>query len=378
MRILNRSNTIRLFFVSIGAILVTIASVQFFSHLKTKVLIPEIYEKRHTDLLSSQRVLDSIREDTSALPRLTIQDIFDNTFQKTETSTEFLFVGDTGLVRSINAKTVSLGDFRWPFIHVADLLKHADLAVVNLEGPLVPNCPVVDEGMVFCGSPDNVKGLLFAGIDIANIANNHIGDYGEAGYKFTVDLLKQNTILPYGNTKEGRPEIALFEKGGTTYAFIGFNQIYPDKPYIAKANDEIIRRAVSEAAQKSDCVIVSFHWGIEYTHDPSREMVQLAHAAVDSGADLVIGHHPHWIQPVEIYQGTPILYSLGNFVFDQMWSQKTREGLIARVLFSNSVVYDIMLIPVIIEDYGQPRIANERDASRILSHISNISANLSL
>ena len=100
-------------------------------------------------------------------------------------------------------------------------------------------------------------------------------------------------------------------------------------------------------------VIATFHWGNEYSHR-SLHQVELAHLAVDSGADVVIGHHPHWVQEVETYLGKPIYYSLGNLVFDQMWSEETRTGLVVKLNFSGSTLISQEQIPIKIFDYGQP------------------------
>ncbi len=112
------------------------------------------------------------------------------------------------------------------------------------------------------------------------------------------------------------------------------------------------------AKSQADLVFASFHWGNEYSRHSKRQEV-LAHLAIDSGADVVVGHHPHWIQEVEEYRGKPIYYSLGNLVFDQMWSDPTRKGLILKLTFSGSKLQSRELIPIKIFNYGQPVISKE-------------------
>ena len=119
--------------------------------------------------------------------------------------------------------------------------------------------------------------------------------------------------------------------------------------------------------------IVSFHWGQEYVDRPSESQIRTAHKAIDAGADLVIGHHSHCLQSVEIYQGKPIFYSLGNLVFDQFWSQATREGLMIRVSFNNDRLVMVRLFPVVINELGQPFLANQAEGSRILSRVRQLS-----
>ena len=111
------------------------------------------------------------------------------------------------------------------------------------------------------------------------------------------------------------------------------------------------------------------HAGTEYTRKPNQRQIDFARAAIDAGADIVIGHHPHWIQDIEIYQGKPIFYSLGNFVFDQMWSQETREGLIVKIQISNAKVQKAELMPIIIDNYCCPRLADEEEKVKILKKI---------
>jgi poly-gamma-glutamate synthesis protein (capsule biosynthesis protein) len=136
---------------------------------------------------------------------------------------------------------------------------------------------------------------------------------------------------------------------------------------VASAFVERVAREVGSLKQEANFVIVAFHWGREYTHDPTDRQVELAHAAVDAGADLVIGSHPHWVQGIELYKGKLITYSLGNFVFDQMWSQETREGVIAKYVFDEDGLAAVTFQPVIIEDYSQPRLATKEEARTTLA-----------
>lgn len=125
---------------------------------------------------------------------------------------------------------------------------------------------------------------------------------------------------------------------------------------------------LSDNAQ-ADVVIPYFHWGSEYVGVPDGRQRSLAYAAIDAGADLVLGAHPHWVQTVEWYEGKPIVYSLGNFVFDQMWSRTTRQGVIATFTFAGSEVIKTRYSPVLIEDYSQPRLATGTDYWAVLSRM---------
>ena len=157
---------------------------------------------------------------------------------------------------------------------------------------------------------------------------------------------------------------------------MGYNEVGIENQAVFDDLKNRIKREIGTAKQNSDLVIVSFHWGIEYTTQPKPRQKELAHLAIDSGADLIVGNHPHWIQPVEVYKDKLIVYSHGNFVFDQMWSQKTREGMVGKYYFYNNKLIDAEFFPVIIEDYGQPRFAMDTQKEKILKRFKEESLKL--
>src|SRR5690606_2312827 len=136
----------------------------------------------------------------------------------------------------------------------------------------------------------------------------------------------------------------------TNIAFLGYDDIEVQQG-VSKADPDIIRKEIQEARNMADIVIVQFHWGVEYVSQPSERQRKLGMLAIDSGADLVIGNHPHWIQPIEIYKDKLITYAHGNFIFDQMWSEKTKEGVIGKYYFYNNKLVDAEYMPIKIHDY---------------------------
>lgn len=279
--------------------------------------------------------------------------------------------GDVMLGRAVNQKSVRLNNFAWPFEKTADLLKSADITLINLEGPIINNCTPTNVGMIFCADAKSIDGLKSAGIDIANLANNHIGNHGEKGLGETKKLLENKGIL-----FSGIGQIAFKEVKGVKFAFLGYNDIPPRVTGISWANNEDIVRDIKRAKESDSVVIVSFHWGVEYTDSPTKRQKELAHLAVDSGADLVIGNHPHWFQPIETYKDKVIVYSHGNFVFDQMWSKRTEEGIVGKYTFSGRKLTNVELIPVIIDNLGQPRIAERNEKNNILEQMKKESSKL--
>jgi poly-gamma-glutamate synthesis protein (capsule biosynthesis protein) len=276
--------------------------------------------------------------------------------------------GDIIAGRSVNYLTTASGNFSLPYEKTADLMKSSDITFVNFESPLIKNCPITVDGMIFCGDERNIEGLKFSGVDIANFANNHIGNFGLEGIENTVKVFDSNNILYTGL---GDP--AILDIRGKKFGFLGFNEVADAGPYVSDAKKELIQQQIEDLRGRVDFVIVAFHWGIEYTLEPSESQRNLAYLAVDSGADLIIGNHPHWVQGVEMYKGKFISYAHGNFIFDQMWSRETREGVIGKYVFDDGGLTEVGYYPVIIENYNQPRFATEEEAKVILDRMRSSS-----
>lgn len=223
--------------------------------------------------------------------------------------------GDVIPARLVNVAATNRHDFLWPFRPTADYVRNADATFINLESPLLAGCPTRSTGMVFCGNTGFVDGLTTIGTKVANLANNHVnaGPDTEA----TAALLQQHGIQAATNL--GPP--AILDVKGLKFAFIGTNAVTSGPPVDREALKAVIQHARSQA----DVVVVQFHWGKEYERQPMiaagvapDDPIELGHLAIDAGADLVIGNHPHWVQGVEIYNGHLITYAHGNYVFDQV------------------------------------------------------------
>jgi len=262
--------------------------------------------------------------------------------------------GDVIPARSVNAQTAARNDFTWSWKNIAPITSQGDITLINLESPLLSDCPVTQEGMVFCGNARHSEGLVEGGVDIANLANNHSANHGESGLTETVSLLESKNIKTTGLSSA-----ALQTVNGMRFAFLGYNDIYGSISPVSWADIPVMESQIRQAKQDADIVIVSIHFGEEYTASPSVRQVELAHAAVNAGADLVIGNHPHWIQPVEVYRGKWITYAHGNTIFDQMWSEETKKGVIGIYTFSGKTLADVSFIPTSIRSYGQPEIISD-------------------
>jgi len=270
--------------------------------------------------------------------------LFGQLLKEKEEPIVLIAVGDAMLGRSVNAKMRSLNDFTYPFLKTAQFLSSADLTFINLEAPFYNSCPTTNEGMKFCTDPRAIDGLVFAGIDVANLANNHIRNYGVEGVALTQSLLRENNI-----------DFLSFEENflvklirGTKFGFLGFN-------LTSGYQEEEIIRQIREEKAKVDILVVSFHWGLEYAQEPSSGQVRLAHQAVEAGANLILGHHSHVIQRTEDFQEAKIIYSLGNFVFDQPWSEQTKKGLVGIFSFQDKKLIKSEFKEVYIQNLCQPK-----------------------
>lgn len=285
--------------------------------------------------------------------------------------TTVIATGDIIPARTVNWQVTRMGNFTWPYEKTADVLKSADITFVNLETPLLSKCPTTVEGMIFCGSDRNVEGLVFSGVDVASLANNHAGNHGIEGIQETIALLERNGIAPTGVGKPVYKEVR-----GVRFAFLGFNQVGAPERGIAWASPPDIQKQIKEARKNADVVIVTYHWGNEYVSEPDPIQVELGHLSIDSGADLVIGNHPHWVKPIEIYKGKLITYAHGNFVFDQEWSEKTKEGVVGKYTFYQNALIDIEYLPIRIVNYGQPYFAKGEEKEKILEEMKKESLKL--
>jgi poly-gamma-glutamate synthesis protein (capsule biosynthesis protein) len=275
-----------------------------------------------------------------------------------------LATGDFIPARSVNFQTIKNNDFTWAWQNVSDFLKTSDLTIINLESPLLKDCPVTNEGMIFCGNAEHIKGLLSADIDIANIANNHYGNHGQEG------IDESNQILTDAGIGISGGENIFYQKiKDKTIAFLGYNEIEHYHKTLGEINEDQIERDIKEAKNAADMIIVSYHWGSEYQTQPEKYRIDLAHKTIDWGADLIIGNHPHWIQPVEIYKDKIITYAHGNFIFDQEWSEETKRGVVGKYTFLGNQIIDTEFIPVFIHDYGQVDIANNSLKNQILDNM---------
>jgi poly-gamma-glutamate capsule biosynthesis protein CapA/YwtB (metallophosphatase superfamily) len=268
--------------------------------------------------------------------------------------TRILFGGDVMLSRYVGVRARANSDPALPLRDVADLFHSADIAFVNLEAPFSDRGRKVESGMVFKAEPEMVAALQVAGIDIVSTANNHARDCGEHGVEFTLDWLAKNGVATVGTGLT--PEIAhqgtILERNGVRFGFLAYtydqsNGNHSDSDdRVAMLDPVRVTTDVRNLLERAGVVIVSMHAGIEYQRQPNAAQRRFAHAALDAGASVVVGHHPHVTQPVESAPNGVIFYSLGNLVFDQFQRKETQWGLVADVRFNGAKLAGYGVIPV--------------------------------
>lgn len=255
-------------------------------------------------------------------------------------SGNMLIVGDIMLGREVERKMVRSGsDF--PFVGTVDMLKGATIALGNFEAA-IPRTHVETPDFNFSLSVKKEFGevLASAGFDVVSLANNHANDFGRDDLDHTREVLTKAGIVTFGDPGYVNEfTTTVVAVGSTNVGLIGLHAV--DKEIATSSITEAFR-TVNDV---SDVQIAYVHWGTEYTPLHNAYQQQLAHELIDAGIDAVVGHHPHVVQDIELYDEKPIFYSLGNFIFDQYFSQAVQEGLMLRLIFiENSIDYE--LIPI--------------------------------
>ncbi len=279
--------------------------------------------------------------------------------------------------------------YDYPFKHVAPLLDNAEVVLGNLEGPLTSICNsemALDKEYVFRSPAEKVApALKKAGFNLLSLANNHILDYGVSGMNDTIESLSAHHIDSVGaggDIHQARAGTIIKTAKGNL-GFLSYSLTFPEyfwatenTPGTAFGHEQQIKDDIKRLKKQADNVIVSFHWGREKTTELRPYQPRLGRAAIDAGAALVIGHHPHVLQAIEKYNGGLIIYSLGNFVFGS-YSPDARTSVIARITLYNNIFHSAEFIPINVlnsEVIFQPRILENAAAADTIKQINRLSA----
>ncbi|HEX8369383.1 MAG TPA: CapA family protein [Pyrinomonadaceae bacterium] len=361
--------------------------------------------KRHREVRASD--FKSFRFVVSALFLVALL-IFSLTYQKpeliergavveperiTESRVTFLAVGDMMISRGVARSITRANDPLVPFRKMDGIFRSTDFNFGNLEVPISGNNNVLGKGLVFNMHTRDIAGLKAYNFKVLNLANNHALDQGVNGLRRTRQFLDEHgfTHLGVGDDPEQAWQPKTITVNGVKIGFVGASYASVNdggvarNDYVARIEDtDRLKTAIARLrAEGADFIVATMHAGVEYTRRPHQPQIDFARNAIDFGADLVIGAHPHWAQIFETYKGKYIFYSLGNFIFDQEWSRDTKEGLTLKITLQSrkssapksgfppqgTRVEQIELIPIVIENYSTPRPATETEAQQILKKI---------
>lgn len=277
-------------------------------------------------------------------------------------SIKIVFVGDI-MLDDLPGKYIEEG--KDPFASFSSLFKSADLTIGNLEC-VVGTTGIKEEKPFTLRAHPRVLPLIKNYFSAVSLANNHSGDYGPDAFSKMLDLLDEAGIKYFGGGKDIRSahEPVIFDVKGKRIAILGYNLFFPrsfealdDRPGSAWAEDDYVRADIKKAREihKADIVITYPHWGWENQKFASTNEVTLAHLMIDSGADAVIGGHPHVTQNIEVYKGKTIFYSLGNFVFDSFDTEDTNTGWAVEMTISADSTISWKIFEAKLDGNGIPR-----------------------
>ena len=263
------------------------------------------------------------------------------------------------------------------FQNVKDIFTADDLTVANMEGTLTTSNDRQQKTFAFKGDPSYTEILTRGGVEATNLANNHSRDYGDQSYEDTIQYLEAAGITTFGYDRT-----AVMDVKGIKVGLIG---IYELKDGLGRQH-QVIDTIQEVKDQGAQVIIVSFHWGTEKSNVPDDIQKTLAHLAVDQGADLVVGHHPHVLQGIEKYQGKNIVYSLGNFCFGGNKNPSDKDTMIFQQTFTvenGELVEDDVtnIIPCSLSSESgynnyQPMVLEGSEKERVLQKIEEFSAAL--
>lgn len=282
-------------------------------------------------------------------------------------------LGEQHLCYKFGVKSVIANKIDYFFNDINDIkniLKNADIVFGNLEAAI--SSYTINKGFesnFFLVEPNNIKEI--EDFNVISVANNHIMEHGEIAFLSTIDILLKNDIIPVGC----KNKIQILEKNGFRIAIMAYSCVDDfilDCNYNKIKSEKKIIEEIRKIRNNCDLVILSLHWGCEYVPFPSPGQIKMGRKLIDCGADIILGHHAHVIQGYEFYKGKPIIYGLGNFVFDDVYIKRTRKSFIAKIVIDNDKNINVEIIPICCDTEYFPKIAEKKINREILDNISTI------
>lgn len=280
-----------------------------------------------------------------------------------------------------------LNDPEYPWKGTIDILRKATILVGNLEAPLSKRgSEYTKKTWILRADPRTVDSVAMAGFDVLTLANNHIMDYGPIALQDTLAALDNVKIARAGagmNLNEARQPAIITAPDGTKFAFLAYSLTYPEifwanssRPGTPYGDPSFFVPDIKKAKTLVDHVVVSFHWSDELQYYPSAYQKNYGRLAIDAGASVVLGHHPHVLQGIEIYKDGLIAYSLGNYVFGS-YSKRVKDSIILEIDCTKDSLLQAKIYPINVlnpEVQFQPRLRQGEDAQRVLSDMRTYSS----
>lgn len=293
-------------------------------------------------------------------------------------------VGDILLDGTV-ARYIANNDVDYPWEHVSPIFGASDLVLGNLETSVGTGGQIdVNKQYSFQSKPESLKGMVNGGVDGVSIANNHTLDYGQEGFKQTLDHLEEHGIEYAGGGRDigAALQPVVWDVKGMKVGFLAFSRVIYDvswyatekRPGILSGYDHYaknVSETIRQARENVDFLIVSVHWGKELAQYPEADEIKFGRMMIDSGADVIMGHHPHVLQGIELYKNKPIVYSLGNFVFNST-SQLSRTSMIFNLEIGSEGITNIYIIPVQI-NHCRPIPVQGKDGRAVVDLLNRIS-----
>ena len=309
------------------------------------------------------------------------------TAQKLTAQVVLAAVGDIMLGSWIVDKVAAEG-VDIPFDSTRHRIESADLAVGNLEAPLAERGELyVEKQYTFKVPTFMVKGIVNAGFDVLTLANNHIMDYGCSALTQTIATLDEAGLRHCGaglNLAEACAP-TIIEANGLRLAFIGLTTTYPDQFWATptrcgtcRPTDAVLEQILAQCNAEADLTIINIHWGTEKNKTPNPDQIERAHRLIDLGADLVLGHHPHVLQGVEVYKGRLIAYSLGNYIFGS-YSENAHTSMIMVITLDIDGLVKARMVPIHVYNavvQFQPKELRGEDKAQVIRELQILSAAL--
>jgi poly-gamma-glutamate capsule biosynthesis protein CapA/YwtB (metallophosphatase superfamily) len=353
-------------------------------------------------MLSARHALLSAKEEFLAVPPLALQallkrvsfdeipisadllsgrDLEERMSALNEPAPSVIVVGDI-MLGGRAKKAVSEFGPDYPFDGVLPLLRRAPIVLGNLEGPFAEKARKQQRNFSYRVDVSLASSLGRAGVNAVTLANNHLMDCGRSGVLETLDALSNASVfaLGAGTNEQTAHEPVILQAGKMRIGLLGYywnrrTAATADRPGSAMDPPEALEADIRGLREHADRIVVTFHWGVPYEREPSLEDRAKARFAVDCGADAVAGHHPHIVQPFEIYRGCPIFYSVGNFAFGS--GNSRAEGLLVALRFEDTRTV-VNVYPLYVKNRDprvnyQPKVLAGRAAERVLSELVRIS-----